>query len=106
MAVQGQVYDPTPDSLTYFNSYSKALIGLKDQTVLRFTQVTTHNNDVTVEYNSKKTPLQPIYNIRVENIKYISFRRNAFLKGMLAGASLGLLLLKLATQGNEDPGTS
>ena len=106
VAVMGQVEGLTPDSLAYFNSYSKALIGLKDQTVLRVNQITTHNSDVTVEYNPKKTPLHPIYNIRVENIKYISFRRNAFVKGMLAGASLGLLILKLAIQGNDDPGAS
>ena len=79
-------------SSEYINSYTRAIIRLKDNSVLHVNQITTHNNDVMVEYDPKKVPLNPIYKIRVENIRDVRFKRGAFVKGMLAGAVIGAVI--------------
>lgn len=86
----------------YYNSYTRAIIVLKDHSVLHVEQITTHNNDVMVEYKKNKIPLHPIYNLRIENIKYITFKRGTFVKGMLAGSFLGLLIAGFYAKSAED----
>lgn len=87
----------------YYNSYTRAIIGLKDHSVLRVDQITTHNNDVMVEYNKKKIPLHPLYNIPVENISYVKFKSGSFVKGMLAGAFIGAIIAAVYGKStNED----
>ncbi len=79
-------------SSDYYNSYIRAIIGLKNHSVLHVNQITTHNNDVLVEYDPQKIPLNPIYNIQVENIRYVKFKRESFVKGMLAGTFIGAVI--------------
>ncbi|HUS03111.1 MAG TPA: hypothetical protein VMY77_15340 [Chitinophagaceae bacterium] len=86
----------------YYNSYTRAIIGLKDHSVLHVNQITTHNSDVMVEYDPKKLPLNPIYNIKVENISYVKFKRGTFVKGMCAGAVIGAMIGGLYLKINSD----
>ena len=73
----------------YYNSYTRAKIGLKDQSVLYVNQITTHLNEVSVEYDPKKIPVNAIYTIPVEQITFIKFKRGSFIQGLVAGAVIG-----------------
>ena len=76
----------------YYTTNTKAIIGLKDHTVLYVDRITSHLNEVMVEYDPKKIPLNPKYIFHVENVRYIKFTRGAFVKGLVAGAIIGAIL--------------
>lgn len=86
----------------YYNSYTRAIIGLKDQSVLHVNQITTHNNEVQVEYDQQKIPLNPIYNIPVENISYVKFKRGSFVKGMWVGALIAAAIGSLYSKSTNN----